>query len=529
MNKTPITKYLNKNDNPNQNIVKQSELKRISYPTQKIEVLPQLKIYGYSKVEDAILAGLVTGDPVLLIGKHGSGKTMLVSAIASSLGLRFIAYDASKALFDDIVGYPNPKSLQEGIVDYVPTPLSIWDKEFILIDEISRAMPSMQNKWLEIIRSRTVMGRPITSLKYIFAAMNPLGEYIGVAPLDIALLGRFAFIIRVPEIYEIDTEDIKKVITNISKDDAVMIETIHKNNNVVSTTLPKLIDTAKKLYSQISQKYEKIIVPYLFNFLKEFLQTEHSLDGRRLGMLNRNIIAYLSIATVKYGKKYVERNLTSLIYNCVEHSLPFAATDEAKNIYALLPTLHQKVLISIKSQTELSSKLFQQHYELKKRNIQWMVEMLISTYDNLDEIEKYEIISNLTLPKEDITPEQLLDYVVGVRKLLKFLLAKTDVEHEIITKVVQIYRNITSITNIARDINLYSSPLCAEDGKPIIESITLNDLATDIAYRCILNLPHEKSWFGMSTSNINYAFFMKLRILIKKNYIDKSQKEKQNL
>ncbi|MCX7716213.1 MAG: hypothetical protein N2Z73_02220, partial [Endomicrobia bacterium] len=80
MNKTPTTKYLNKNDNPNQkNIVNQSELKRISYPTQKIEVLPQLKIYGYSKVEDAILAGLVTGDPVLLIGKHGSGKTMLVS------------------------------------------------------------------------------------------------------------------------------------------------------------------------------------------------------------------------------------------------------------------------------------------------------------------------------------------------------------------------------------------------------------------------------------------------------------------
>ncbi|MDI6642277.1 MAG: MoxR family ATPase, partial [Elusimicrobiota bacterium] len=159
-----------------------------------MKILNKLGIYGLDEIEDIIIAGLVTGDPVLLIGKHGSAKTLLVRRIAQSLGYKFIAYDASKALFDDVVGFPNPQSLCEGTVDYISTPISIWDKEFVLIDEISRATPSMQNKWLEIIRSRQLMGKPVPNLKYVFAAMNPPVSYVGSIALDVALAGRFAFI-----------------------------------------------------------------------------------------------------------------------------------------------------------------------------------------------------------------------------------------------------------------------------------------------------------------------------------------------
>ncbi len=103
------------------------------------EILPKLKIYGYTKIEDFILAGPVTGDPILLVGRHGTAKTMLAEALARLLDMKFIACDASKALFEDVIGFPSAKSLQEGFIEYVPTPLSILDKEFILIDEISRA------------------------------------------------------------------------------------------------------------------------------------------------------------------------------------------------------------------------------------------------------------------------------------------------------------------------------------------------------------------------------------------------------
>ena len=55
----------------------------------------------------------------------------------------------------------------------------------------------MQNKWLEIIRSRRLMGKIIPNLKYVFSAINPL-NYSGTNPLDSALADRFFIIVQVP-------------------------------------------------------------------------------------------------------------------------------------------------------------------------------------------------------------------------------------------------------------------------------------------------------------------------------------------
>ena len=40
----------------------------------------------------------------------------------------------------------------------MPSAVTVWDKQFVLIDEINRAVPELQAKWLEIIRSRKIMG-----------------------------------------------------------------------------------------------------------------------------------------------------------------------------------------------------------------------------------------------------------------------------------------------------------------------------------------------------------------------------------
>ena len=40
-------------------------------------LLPSLGVYGFCAVETVILAALVTEDPLLLIGKSGTGKTFL--------------------------------------------------------------------------------------------------------------------------------------------------------------------------------------------------------------------------------------------------------------------------------------------------------------------------------------------------------------------------------------------------------------------------------------------------------------------
>ena len=91
-------------------------------------ILERLGIYGWNEQnENLLLAGILTGDPVLLIGTHGTAKTHLATKFAEALGKRFIAYDASKALFEDVLGYPDIKKLREGEVSYIPSKVTLWD------------------------------------------------------------------------------------------------------------------------------------------------------------------------------------------------------------------------------------------------------------------------------------------------------------------------------------------------------------------------------------------------------------------
>src|SRR4030042_2373209 len=113
-------------------------------------ILDRLGIYGWNEnLESVLLASLRTGDPLLMIGKHGTSKTGLANKMAKAMDIKYHSYDASKALFEDVLGYPNIEKLKAGEVEYLPSKVTIWDKEFVLIDELNRALLEMQNKWLE--------------------------------------------------------------------------------------------------------------------------------------------------------------------------------------------------------------------------------------------------------------------------------------------------------------------------------------------------------------------------------------------
>lgn len=65
--------------------------------------LPGLGVYGFDRYEPVILAALVTEDPMLLIGRSGTGKTFLLNTLAEALGLEHRHYNASLISFDDLV------------------------------------------------------------------------------------------------------------------------------------------------------------------------------------------------------------------------------------------------------------------------------------------------------------------------------------------------------------------------------------------------------------------------------------------
>ena len=58
----------------------------------KTGYLRQLGVYGYDPVEPVVLAALVSGDPLLLVGKAGTGKTFLLNSLSEALRLEHRHY-----------------------------------------------------------------------------------------------------------------------------------------------------------------------------------------------------------------------------------------------------------------------------------------------------------------------------------------------------------------------------------------------------------------------------------------------------
>jgi len=278
--------------------------------------LSLLGVHGCQGIEDAIIAGLALGEPVLLIGSPGSAKTAMTERIAADMRLNFWAYDASKAMFEDIVGFPDPASLGRGEVRYVPTPLSLIGKQFILIDEVSRAHPALQNKWLEIIRSRRVMGLDLPALRTVFGAMNPAG-LAGTVALDEALAGRFMFHISVPEIGEMSQDDRHAVILAA---DAKPLDPLDK-----SSRLRWAVRAVADGLPDVTERYGQKVVRYIDALATYFAGKDWKLDGRRQGMIWRGLVAYVAVREVFTGRDLDAKDLGGVIRQGLDTLLPFRA------------------------------------------------------------------------------------------------------------------------------------------------------------------------------------------------------------
>ena len=281
-----------------------------------------LGLHGLTSIATPVLAGLVTGDPVLLVGPHGTAKTALVQALAEALDLRFKSYDASKAMFEDIVGFPDPAGLAEGNVRYVPTAVSIWGTELVLVDELSRASPGMQNKWLEVIRGRQVMGVPVPSLRHVFAAMNPPG-YTGARPLDPALVGRFGFILHMPGVDSMTPDEVDGVIRTVGRVDAPGCSAWPRSQ-ADGAPIRELVEAARERLPLLLEKLEAALVTYVRELASRLRGEGIALDGRRLALCFRGLAAALAVEEAR-GRP-VPRD--AQVHDIVLHLLPGAALDQ---------------------------------------------------------------------------------------------------------------------------------------------------------------------------------------------------------
>ena len=173
-----------------------------------------LGIHGWDHIEPIILSAVVSDLSILLIGDIGSNKTEGSTVLAKAFlkaPIKFRTYEVPVINLDDLIGFVNPKHLAKGTLEFVPTPLSIWNADAVLFDEINRANPFIQAKLHELIRNRTLMGLP-TSLKLVFAAVNPPEKYQS-GYMDLALASRFVCV-KVPNIMTMDESQIKRILSN---------------------------------------------------------------------------------------------------------------------------------------------------------------------------------------------------------------------------------------------------------------------------------------------------------------------------
>ena len=304
-------------------------------------ILEKLGVFGWKEQdENLVLASLLTGDPLLLIGSHGSAKTLIATKIAEALDVASLVYDASKAMFEDVLGYPNVEKLKHGQVEYIPSPVTIWDKELVVIDELNRATLELQSKWLEIIRSRKIMGFE-TKVKWVWAAMNPM-SYAGTQSLDEALIGRFAIFLYPPDVLQMSEEDRIRVTTHINGDDApsldkwlpegdgktVLKETVQQTGAGVS----KVLHGAAKHFVRL--KEEMSTLPEFLAKFADLLMRETkggiTLDGRRLGFIYRNLLANRAVELAK--SEACEASVPSFEESAryaLQASIPVGLNDEA--------------------------------------------------------------------------------------------------------------------------------------------------------------------------------------------------------
>ena len=101
----------------------------------------RLGLQGLEGVAPVLVAALATEEPLLLIGPHGTAKSLLLTRIATALALEFRHYNASLLNFDDLVGFPLPG--RDGRLEYVRTPAAVWGAGAVIFDEIRARLPNL--------------------------------------------------------------------------------------------------------------------------------------------------------------------------------------------------------------------------------------------------------------------------------------------------------------------------------------------------------------------------------------------------
>lgn len=151
----------------------------------------------------------------LLEGKHGVGKTSIISEVFNHYGWNFDVMNCSTIdSYTDFIGVPEKKHLkldlnnEESVVSFLETVLpkkfAFDELDALFLDEINRGRNETLNGLLDLIQSKKIKDKYLKRLKVVWAAQNPYTTdtdeefQYHVNPLDPALKDRFHIFMEIP-------------------------------------------------------------------------------------------------------------------------------------------------------------------------------------------------------------------------------------------------------------------------------------------------------------------------------------------
>ena len=181
------------------------------------------RFIGQSRVVELTLATLLCGGHGLLIGLPGLGKTRLVNALSTVMGLNGARIQFTPDLMPaDILGSEVLETGADGsrAFRFIEGPVFC---QLLMADEINRASPRTQSALLQAMQEKsvTIAGQEhaLEAPFHVLATQNPI-EQEGTYPLPEAQLDRFLVQIDVPYPDRATEHEILLATTGVSEDDA---------------------------------------------------------------------------------------------------------------------------------------------------------------------------------------------------------------------------------------------------------------------------------------------------------------------